>query len=81
MTIKRSTKHEKKMLWLGENRPSLEANYPGMWVAISDEGLAGVGESSQEAMKEAEDKGFTDVLIAGVKRLEYQGKILIRRWS
>jgi hypothetical protein len=50
MTITRATKHEKKMRWLDENEPMLEAKYPGMWLAFSDEGLAGVGATSQEAI-------------------------------
>jgi hypothetical protein len=73
-------RHAKKMHWLDENESMLEAKYPGMWVAISDEGLAGVGQSSEEAVEQASKNGFSDVLIAGVKRVEYQGKILIRRW-
>jgi hypothetical protein len=78
MTITRATKHEKKMRWLDENEPMLEAKYPGMWVAISDEGLAGVGATSQEAIAQAKAKGTTDVLVAGVKAVEYQGIYLIR---
>jgi hypothetical protein len=78
MTITRATKHEKKMLWLGKYRPKLEAQYPGMWVAISDDGLAGIGESLDEAISQAESKGIADVLVAGLKDREYQGVYLIR---
>jgi hypothetical protein len=66
------------MLWLGKYRPSLEEQYPGMWVAISDNGLAGVGESPDEAISQAEAKGVHDVLVAGLKVREYQGVYLIR---
>jgi hypothetical protein len=78
MTFTRATKHEKKMRWLDDNEAMLEAKYPGMWVAISDEGLAGVGATSQEAIAQAKAKGTTDVLVAGVKAVEYQGIYLIR---
>ena len=76
--MKRSTKHEKKMRWLGENEAFLEATYPGMWLAISDEGLAGVGKTLAEAEEAAKAKEITDVLVTGVKSEEYQGVFLIR---
>src|SRR5687768_665335 len=78
MTIERETKHEKKMRWLDDNEAMLEAKYPGMWVAVSDEGLAGVGNTPTEAIAEAKRKGFGDVLVDGIKAIEYQGKVLIR---
>ena len=65
------------MLWLAENNAFLEANYPGMWVAIGDGGLAGVGETLDEA--EAAAKGVLDPVLVGVKAKEYQGIYLIRR--
>ena len=76
--MKRS-KHDKKMRWIGENMADLEASYPGMWVAISDEGLAGVGESAEAAEAEARSKGCDDPLLTGIKRREYQGIFLIRK--
>ena len=76
--MKRATKDEKKMLWLGENEAFLEATYPGMWVAIDDEGLAGVGPTLGEAEDDAIAKGRTDVIVVGVKKVEYQGVYLIR---
>ena len=77
--IRRSTKHEKTMRWLGENKAFLEATYPGMWVAISDDGLAGVGETLEGALAAASAKGVIDPLLTGVKAREYQGISLIRR--
>ena len=71
-------KHEKKMRWLGEHEAELEKRYPGMWVAISDDGLAGVGKTIGEADDAAAAKGITDVLLTGVKAVEYQGVYLIR---
>jgi hypothetical protein len=77
-SIRRSTKHEKKMRWLAENEGALEKDYPGMWVAISDDGLAGVGSTLAEAEEAALANGVSDVLVTGVKSLEYQGVYLIR---
>ena len=76
--IRRSSKHEKKMRWLGENLAWLERKHPGMWVAIGDDGLAGVGLSLDEAAAAAEEKGVLDPLLTGVKAREYQGVYLIR---
>ena len=76
--MKRSTRHEKKLRWLGENEAFLEAKYPGMWVAISDQGLAGVGNSFAEAEESALKKGAKDILVSGVKSKEFQGVYLIR---
>jgi len=73
--MRRSPTHERTMLWLAENNAFLEANYPGMWVAIGDGGLAGVGETLDEA--EAAAKGVLDPVL--VKAKEYQGIYLIRR--
>ena len=78
MSVHRVTKHERKMLWLGKHRPMLEADHPGMWVAISNNGLEGLGESPDEAIAQANAKGVTDVLVAGLKSREYQGVYLIR---
>ena len=76
--LRRSTKYEKKMRWLGENKAWLESEYPGMWVAISDEGLAGVGTTLREAADAAAAKGVDDPLVTGVKAIEHQGVTLIR---
>jgi hypothetical protein len=76
--IRRSTKHEKKMRWLGEHEAELEKRYPGMWVAISDDGFAGVGKTLREAEEMATANGITDILVTGLKALEYQGVYLIR---
>ena len=78
MTIKHVTKHEKKERWLGQNEAMLEAKYPGMWVAVSDDGLAGVGEYSYRSYFRGRGKGFVDMLVAGVKDREYQGVYLLR---
>jgi hypothetical protein len=77
--MKRSTKHENTMRWLEENNAFLEASYPGMWVAIGDDGLAGVGETLDEAEAAAAAKGVLDPVLMGVKAKEYQGVYLIRR--
>ena len=76
--MKRSTKHEKKMRWLGENEAFLEATYPGMWVAICDEGFAGAGASVTAAIEEASKRGIEDPLVVPIKSKEYQGMYLIR---
>jgi hypothetical protein len=78
--IRRADKHDRKMRWLGENQSALEAKYPGMWVAISDDGLAGVGKTVEEAEAAAAKKGVLDPLLTGVKRREHQGVHLISRW-
>ena len=77
--MKRSTKHEKKMRWLGEHEAELEAKYPGMWVAISDEGFAGAGATFGEAEDAALDSGCHEPLVVGIKSKKYQGVYLIRR--
>ena len=77
-TVKRITKHEKKMKWLGENQAYLEATYPGRWVAVADEGLVGVGKTLAEAEDAALERGFSETLVTGVKSKEYQGVYLIR---
>jgi hypothetical protein len=78
--IRRSTRHEKKMRWLAENEAWLESEYPGMWVAISDEGLAGIGETLLEAEDAARTKGVDGPLLTGIKAEAYQGVPLIRPW-
>jgi hypothetical protein len=77
--IKRATKHEKKMQWLAEHETQLEAEYPGLWVAVSDDGLAGYGETYGEALDAAEAHGVTDTVIVPVRGKELQGVYLIRR--
>jgi hypothetical protein len=76
--MKRATKHEKKMRWLGEHEAELESTYPGMWVAISDEGLAGVGATFGEADEQAAQKGVKDPVVVPIKSKRYQGVYLIR---
>jgi hypothetical protein len=78
--LRRSTKHEEKMRWLGENEDWLEAEYPGMWVAISDDGLAGVGNSPGEAEAAAKAKGVHEPLLTGIREKRFQGVTLIRTW-
>ena len=66
------------MLWLGKHRPSLEEQFPGKWVAISDSGLEAVGDSPDDVISQADAKGAKDILVAGLKAREYQGVYLIR---
>jgi hypothetical protein len=76
--MKRATKHEKKMRWLGENQPFLEANYPGMWVAISDQGFAAAGTTFGEAEQAAMDGGCEEPLVVPIKAKQYQDVYVIR---
>ena len=78
MTTRRATKHEKKMRWLADNEPFLEAEYPGMWVAIGDDGLAGVGGTLREAEADASQKGVANILLHAIKSRDVQGTYLIR---
>jgi hypothetical protein len=41
-----------------------------MWVAISGDGLAGVGETLEEAESAAKEAGVQDPLLTGVKAQE-----------
>jgi hypothetical protein len=75
-----STKHEKKMRWLGENEALLETRYPGKWVAISDHGLVGVGDTLEEAETQALGNGEAEPLLTGVKGEQYQNVYVIRQW-
>ena len=74
----RHSKHENKMRWLGENMAYLEATYPGMWVAVSDQGFAGAGTSVSEATEEASKRGIQDPLVAPIRSLEFQSVYIIR---
>jgi hypothetical protein len=66
------------MRWLGEHEAELEATYPGMWVAISDDGFAGVGETFGDAEDEAMKRGCLEPLVMPIKSKRYQGVFLIR---
>jgi hypothetical protein len=76
--MRKSPKQEMLTRWLVENNAMLEANYPGMWVAIGDGELAGVGETLEEAVAAATAKGVLDPVVLGVKEKAYQGIPLIR---
>jgi hypothetical protein len=68
------------MRWLGENEAWLELEYPGMWVAIGDEGLVGVGQTLLEAEDAAKAAGVDDPLLTGIREKAFQGVTLIRAW-
>jgi hypothetical protein len=72
------TPHLKKTRWLDDNERMLEDTYPGMWVAVGDDGLAGVGTTPSEAIAEAARKGIADVIVEAVRAKELQGRTLIR---
>jgi hypothetical protein len=75
--IHRSTIHEKKLQWLAENETELNQKYPGMWVAISDGGFAGVGTTLREAKEQASSFGTTDAAYLRIRPLELQGKYIV----
>jgi hypothetical protein len=66
--------------WLASNLESLEARYPGQWIAIKGEELVAVGDSLQYVMREAERQGKKDPLVLAIRRKDYQDTILIRTW-
>lgn len=76
--MKRATKHEKKMRWLGEHQKDLEAQYAGMWVAIGDGGLVATGNSYGQAFDAAQAVGEHDSLVLQVRSHDLQGVYLIR---
>ena len=78
--MRRSARQEALTRWLLENNAMLEAQYPGMWVAIGDDGLAGVGETLEAAAQAAAAKGVLDPVLIGVKEKAYQGIPIIRGW-
>jgi Family of unknown function (DUF5678) len=78
--MSRSTKHESKMRWLGENEALLESRFPGKWVAIADYGLVGVGDTLEEAETQALGNGEADPLLTGIKGEDYQNVYVIRGW-
>jgi hypothetical protein len=67
-----------EIMWIGENRDFLEENYPGKWIAVKGRELIAVGDTLDEVVKQAEEKGAGDALFTGVRRSEYRGAIFIR---
>jgi hypothetical protein len=68
-----------EMHWLDQNRPRLEKQYPGKFIAVFGSELVGIGDSMKEAADQARAKGIERPLLDGLKSLEYQGIYIIRR--
>lgn len=66
--------------WVNANRSWLEATHPGKWIAVTPQGLVAVGDSAPAVAKEAASKGVDDPLLTAVRRKEFQGVDLIRKW-
>ena len=77
-SVRRSTKHEAEIRWLGDNEKFLEENYAGKWVAVKGSALVAVGDAFDEAARAAEACGVKDPVIAPVRPKELQGGFLIR---
>jgi hypothetical protein len=67
-----------EVMWLGKNREWLEENYPGKWIAIKGDELIAVGDTLDQVLNQAQEKGVEDPLVAGVKSKEYRKVFLIR---
>lgn len=69
-----------EMKWLADHEAALEKEHPGEWVAVQGYELVGIGPTLADAARQAEEKGFTDPLFAGLRAKEYQGLMMFRRW-
>jgi hypothetical protein len=58
----------------------LEANHAGKWIAVGPNGLLAVGDSLDVVADEARSKGNDDPLLTVVRRKDFQGVDLIRKW-
>jgi hypothetical protein len=65
--------------WLAENKGFLEANHPGMWLALKGGELVGMGKTLTEAREAAKANGVDDPIFDAVRRKEYQNVIIIRQ--
>jgi len=66
------------VIWIQMNQEFLWENFPGRWIAVHDQELVAVGDSAHEVLEEAHARGFTDPLISGVRKREYQNLKMIR---
>jgi hypothetical protein len=67
-----------ELRWLADHQQELEKEHPGEWLALKGYALIAVGNSLDEVMAEARQKGISDPLVTAVKRREFQGIPLIR---
>jgi hypothetical protein len=75
---KRATFMAEEMRWLGENEPWLEKKYPGKWIAIAGAQVVGLGDTPEDAERQAAAKGHNAPLITALRRADYQDIYLIR---
>jgi hypothetical protein len=73
-------KISEEMLWLHRNRPRLEQEIPGKWVAIKGSEIVAIGDGADEVADQAESKGIKRPLLAAIRSKEYQGVMMFPSW-
>jgi hypothetical protein len=66
-------------IWIQRNRDYLWKNYAGQWIAVVGERLIAAGPDAIQVQAEADEQGYPDALITGVRRRDLQKVRMVRR--
>lgn len=66
--------------WVQENRPWLEKQYTGRWIAVSGKRMVGTGAKLSGAMKQARRAGIEHPFVTAFKAAKYRGMVEVPHW-
>ena len=66
--------------WVQANRPKLEKEHAGRWIAVAGRQIVGTGARLSTAMRQARKAGFERPFVTGFKAAEYQDMLEVPHW-